>query len=54
LLLNRCGKVGRGIQGGEWPQDKHEQKKSHQNCDEEARERDKQAKGKAGYFVGKG
>ena len=30
----------------------HEQEKSHQNCDEEARERDKQAKGKAGCFVG--
>ncbi len=28
-----------------------EQEKSHLNCDEEARERDKQAKGKAGYFV---
>jgi hypothetical protein len=28
-----------------------EQEKSHQNCDEEARLRDKQAKGKAGCFV---
>jgi hypothetical protein len=28
-----------------------EPEKSHLNCDEEARERDKQAKGKAGCFV---